>query len=123
MEDERDEQTADELIKYGKKNNPKSKSQNQDDDYYAGKLDGEALAKGKFIYFLFGLLVGLLAIIITVFYREAVHLDYYEGKSNAYKAGFIEAYQNKSRNNNVVLTVVGCIFNFVLIYILYGFWL
>jgi hypothetical protein len=118
-EDDNHEITADELIK-GKKQdnsgiNQKIQPKSQDDDYISGRIDGEQQAKGKFIYFLFGLLFSIIGILIAAFYKESPNPYLFEGKSKAYILGFTEAYQGKSRSTNVVSCIV-CFIWFVVMY-------
>ena len=90
------------------------KTETTNDDYISGRFDGTEQAKGKFIYFLFGLLLSLLGVLIALFYQEKPNQSMLEGKSKAYILGFTEAYQSKSRNKNVVLTILGCMLSFAI---------
>jgi hypothetical protein len=89
-------------------------------DYYAGRLNGDLNAKAEFIYFLFGLLLGVFAILITAFYQQKVSLKYFNDKSDEYRLGFIESYRSCSRSKNVILSIVGCLFHFIILGIIYG---
>jgi hypothetical protein len=82
----------------------------QSDDFFIGKSQGEQMAKGNPLWLAGGLGCGCFGIGFA--YLSKPSLDYnmlnmLENKSEAYKAGFTQGYQNKSRNTNIVYASIG----------------
>lgn len=84
-----------------------------DNEYAAGYLEGEKYVNPKPIYLLFGILLGILAVIITAFYHEKPPQEALADKSSSYILGFNKGFQDKSRSKNIIQAIIGAIISII----------
>lgn len=87
----------------------------QSDDYATGRLEGEEIAKGQFIYFLLGLLWGIIGVIIAIAYLPKPKKSFLVGKSASYILGFTEGFQKQSKSKNIIYSIIGCVIWFAVL--------
>lgn len=77
--------------------------------YAQGKMDGERDAGGSFIWFVWGLLCGVLGVGAAYFMKPDPPTAVLVGRSSDYVQGYTQAYKDKGRDKNVTWACLGCL--------------
>ena len=90
----------------------------QSEDYLIGKSNGEQAANGSVVWAVAGFGCGCFGIGFAYLNKPNPNPLMLAGKSDVYIAGYIQGYQNKARNANIVYASIGWLASIVLLSVL-----